>query len=121
MAEKKIQVATIYTAGPDGKEYEVRAINGKKFSYEELTKAVQGYIESLIPAERFTTAYVNEEGVLKGLPANKFSWTAAKQSVYRLNGYGPGYLFQGNIIVLRNKVASEVDLAKLPTVADVVK
>jgi hypothetical protein len=101
---KKLEVGILYSAGPNGAVMTVKPANGKKFTCEEIHKAVGGYFECVISAERYTTVYVNGEGVIHGLPDNEHTWTFAKKSVYMLNGYASDFKMCGNALVVR-KVA----------------
>jgi hypothetical protein len=75
---------------PDGSLTEIKpGGRGKKFTLEEMQKAVAGYIEGVyvIFEGKKRRAYVNEEGHLKGLPFNDLATRILS----------PEYL--GNIIV----------------------
>jgi len=73
---------------PDGTHVQVTPKDGKKFSLAEL----QGYVEGLIervPTTGRKTVWVNEEGIIHGLPYNAAGVRAA--------GYGP---LVGNVLVV---------------------
>lgn len=75
---------------PDGRIELVRPANGKSFEYEELTKAVGGYIEILnCPGSGDAIMVINEEGKLNGLPYNEL---ATKVWLYQgdLTEFGTG-------------------------------
>ena len=97
---RKVEQGTVYLAG-NGGAIVVTPVDGKKFTLQELYHAVGGYVESMIPVERYAHVYVNEEGQLKNLPANQHTWTFAKRSTYELNGYPESWRVQGNAIVVR--------------------
>lgn len=119
MAPKKTEVGTLHFAGPGGPDEKVRPADGRKFSMEEIQKAVGGSFELLVPAERYTTVYANEEGALKGLPPNEHTVEACNMEVYRLNGYGSRWRVVGNILVVEKADASDPRTTALPTVAQV--
>jgi hypothetical protein len=55
----------------NGTVQEVQPKNGKKFTYEELTTIVGGYIEIIEPRGKTESLLVlNEDGKLRGLPLN---------------------------------------------------
>lgn len=60
-----MKTATIYH--PDGKQTTITPGDGKKFSLEELQKAVGGYIEQ-VPRHR--NVWCNEDGLRMGLAPN---------------------------------------------------
>lgn len=101
MANKKIQVGTLYLSGNRDK-LEVKPVDGKKFTLKELQMAVEGYIELMSPAVRGTTVYVNEDGALKRLPPNRHTWEFADKRVYLLNGYTEAFRVAGNALAVRN-------------------
>jgi len=95
----------------------VQPVDGKKFDYRELQKAVGGLIESIIPNKgrvnldtgrvevtatgpKCSQVWANEEGLLLGLSPNPFTPVFANMEVYRCNGYGPGWRVAGNAIAV---------------------
>lgn len=73
---------------PDGTKTRVTPKDGKKFSLAELQEYVEGYIER-VPTTGRKTVWVNEEGIIHGLPFNDAGAKAA--------GYGP---LVGNVLVI---------------------
>ena len=59
----KPQRGTVYLV--DGRAVLVKPEDGKEFSLSELQTAVGGYIESVIPLNKRTKLWVNEEGLLQ--------------------------------------------------------
>ena len=58
----------------DGTVVDYPPARGRKYSFEELQKAVGGYIEIIHPAgSRNYLMVINEEGRLRGLPTNKLA------------------------------------------------
>jgi hypothetical protein len=108
---KKVERGTLYLAGALDK-VDVKPEDGRKFSLRELQRAVGGFIETMISAERFTTVYVNEEGALcKDFLPNLHTWKFANRHVYvDLNGYPSNFLVMGNALVVR-KVAVDREAA----------
>ena len=94
----KVERGTLYFPGKDGAAIGVQPLNGKAFTYEELSCAVNGYIETMIPAAKGHRIYVNEEGALKLYTPNWHTWTVVKESVYRLNGYASTWRVAGRIL-----------------------
>ena len=97
---KRVEQGTLYLGGP--LEFvTVIPADGRKFTLKELQHAVGGFVETMIPAQRHTTVYVNEEGALKRLLLNRHTWTFAKKAVYMLNGYAENFCINGNALVVR--------------------
>ena len=82
---------------PDGSETEVHAAKGpgKRFTLQELQAAVDGYIEGVYVTweGKRRRAYVNEEGLINGLPVNRTA-TAILRPEYM------GNVITGNMIVM---------------------
>jgi hypothetical protein len=95
---KKVERGALYLAGPEGRVVAVIPADGRKFTYDEQCKAVGGYVETMIPAVKGRTVYVNEEGALKNLPPNKNTWLFANESIYRLNGYSHNWRVAGSAL-----------------------
>ena len=95
---KKVERGTLYFPGKNGGAYGVIPLNGKKFVYEELSCAVGGMIESVIPAVKGHKAWVNEEGALLGLEDNRHTWKVADKAIYLLNGYGSNWRICGRAL-----------------------
>ena len=96
---KKVERGVLYLAGPEGRVVAVIPADGRKFTYDEQCKAVGGYVETMIPAVKGRTVYVNEEGALKQLPANEHTWNFADRRVYvDLNNYGKDWLVAGRAL-----------------------
>lgn len=111
---KKVDRGYLYKT--DGTTVKVQPINGKKFDYHELQKAVGGYIESLIAGNhRCKRMYCNEEGLLENLPPNPHTWEVVNAKVYDLNGYTPDWRVSGNIIAV---LLEEPNGETLPTIAE---
>jgi len=92
----KTQMGTIYK--PDGTTEKIYPAKGGKFSLEELQQAVGGFIEKLYPSIKgCRQMYCNEEGLLKNLPPNPFTWQLVNHDVYKYD-YPPYWRVQGNII-----------------------
>ena len=99
---RKVERGYLYLASATGLPVEVKPVDGKKFTLKELQHAVGGFIENMVPSERFAHVYVNEEGVLKNLPLNKCTWEFADKHVYcHLNGYRSDFLVSGNALVVK--------------------
>jgi hypothetical protein len=99
--QKKVERGTLYFGGEKCKEVLVVPANGKKFTYEELSLAVGGFIETMVPANPRTRVYVNEEGALKQLPPNQHTWSFADRDTYVVfNGYAPNFRVAGDALVV---------------------
>ncbi len=98
MSSKKVERGTLYFAGDNGAMVAVRPLNGVKFTLDEWQKAVNGYVETMIPAVNGRHIFVNEEGRLKGLLPNQHTWTFANRRVYELNGYGLNWRVAGRAL-----------------------
>ena len=96
MALKKVQIAKVYR--PDGTITMYHPENNKKFDYKELQSFVGGYLELVVPLDKHTTVYVNEEGKMKALPPNRFTWDVLDWKVYQLNGYSQMFRVAGPIV-----------------------
>ena len=80
---KKLQRGTLYKT--DGQAILVKPKNGKEFTLEELQTAVGGYIESVVPINKRTKLYVNEEGLIHNLPCNGHTQAILNMDVYNRN------------------------------------
>ena len=98
MPSKKVERGTLYFPGKNGAIIGVVPQNGKKFVYEELSCAVGGLIESVIPAQRSHRVWANEEGTIQRLEDNEHTWKAANKAVYLLNGYGSNWRLCGRVL-----------------------
>jgi hypothetical protein len=111
---KKVELGTLYLAGPDGAAIPVRPADGKKFTYDEWKLAVGGYVEAMLPAAYRHNVWVNEEGVLP----NRHTWAFANRHVYvDLNFYPTDWLVTGNALETW-RVTPEEYRADLPTVKE---
>lgn len=98
----KTQVGTIYKT--DGSVEKIYPKKGRKIDYDQLSSAVGGYIESLIPGIKgCRQMFCNEDGLLLKLPPNPHTWNLVKASVYKLNGYPSYWRVSGNIIAITNE------------------
>lgn len=88
---KKLQRGTIYK--PDGQAILVLPKNGKEFDLKELQTAVGGYIERVIPLDKRSNLYVNEEGKIHGLPPNGHT-----EAILDTSRYPAGEVLVGNVI-----------------------
>lgn len=105
---KKVERGILYFAIKE--PMAVRPADGKKFTLEEWQMAVEGYVETVIPAMKGWKVFANEQGKLQGLPLNPRTWEVADRHVYMdLNFYAPTWLLAGNILVI-----FKTDKAHLP-------
>ena len=112
----KVELGTLYLAGPDGAAIAVRPANGKKFTHDEWKLAVGGCVETMLPAVYRHNVWVNEEGILLGLPPNRHTWAFANRDVYIvLNFYPENWAVSGNALETWH-VTPEEYRADLPTV-----
>lgn len=115
----KVELGTLYLAGPDGAAVAVRSANGKKFTYDEWKLAAGGYVQPMLPAVHRHNVWVNEEGVPLGLPLNRHTWAFANRHVYvDLNFYLENWAVFGNALETWH-VTPEEYRADLPTVKEV--
>ncbi len=115
---KKVERGILYFAGLLGGVFDVRPVGDLQFTLEELQVAVDGPIECMLAAVKGHVVYVNESGGLRKLAANKYTWRAASEKVYHLNGYGTKtWCVAGNIIAVY-KAASD-SVAPTNTIYDV--
>jgi hypothetical protein len=119
-AAKKVERGVIYFADKSGLSQRVRPEDGKTFSMKEIQRAVGGYFECLVPAERGWTVYADEEGALphKNYQPNGHTWTFAKREVYALNGYPDNWRVMGNVLAVRKEFEGG---AELPTVTQALR
>ncbi len=85
MASKKPERGTLYRT--DGQVILLKPEDGKNFTLSELQSAVGGYIEPVIPLNKQSKLYVNEEGILNHLPLNGHFRTIVDVSKYYKNFY----------------------------------
>ena len=97
---QKVERGTLYFPGESGAGIGVIPQNGKKFVYEELSHAVGGLIEYVIPAIRHQKVWANEEGALQRLEDNQYTWKVANKAAYLLNGYGSNWRLAGRVLVV---------------------
>jgi hypothetical protein len=130
---KKVQRGVLYRA--DGRAFPVKPENGKKFVYDELSEAVSGLIEGIIPtknavpyvmgypvdrfkaganAGKVTQVWANEEGLIDGLPLNPHTPMIADMRVYKLNGYPDSWRISGDVIAIYNVPVDKLE----PTLED---
>jgi len=95
---KRVECARLYFPGENGAVVTVAPVNGKRFSYKELSEAVGGMIESIRPAVQGHTVWANEDGFGLGLPPNEHVWEVANKKIYLLNGYGEDWRIVGRIL-----------------------
>jgi Domain of unknown function (DUF3846) len=118
---RKTEVGTLYFAGPKGPDARVRPADGRKFQLDELQEAVGGFFELLVPAERYTVVYANEEDAIKGLPPNSHTVEACNMEVYRLNGYGTHWRAAGNLLVVEKVDTADPRITGLPTITQALR
>lgn len=88
----------------DGTETEVQPRNGKRFELEELQKMVGGYIELVRTQPPVREMYINEEGLLDGLPVNPVA------TLLIASGYMTDGGVRGDVVVInRPKKAVKTD------------
>ena len=80
MSLKKVQRGTLYST--DGKTYLVKPLDSKKFQLSEMQDAIGGLIENVVPLNKRTKLWANEEGFLLRLPPNPHSVTVANLNVH---------------------------------------
>ena len=76
---------------PDGRTCAVRPKNGKDFKAKELQEFVKGYFEILY-LQNEMIMIINDEGLLKGLPANIEATRIAYEN-------GKDYTIVGDVLV----------------------
>jgi hypothetical protein len=79
----------------------------ERLAYEAISAAVDGWIEGV--ALEGVTAYVNEEGKLRGLPTNKIATTISHED----NAIMPTDFICGNMIVM-GEVDEDGEVTSLP-------
>ena len=111
---KRVQYAIVYKT--DGTTEEITPVNGKKFDYQELRKAIGGgWLESLIPADKkCKQLYADNEGALSpALPGNPHTAAVCDMRVYALNGYAANWRVCGDIVAVRTRDAATEKGGKL--------
>lgn len=78
----------------DGTEQEVKPADNKRFTLDELQKFVGGDIELTHTAKPKRVMYVNEEGMLRGLPINAKATALISPDYLMIDG------IRGDVIVL---------------------
>jgi len=117
---KKVERGTLYFPGELGLAVKVIPENGKKFTYKEQSAAVDGLIESVIPAVRGRQVWANEEGLVLGLRENYHTLEVANMKVYALNGCSKDWKLAGRILETF-LVESPADDADRKTISQVVR
>jgi hypothetical protein len=100
MKSSKVERGTLYIAATN-EAVTVAPLDGKKFMYAEVHDAVGGLVQTMVPARKGDTVYVNEEGRLTGLPLNKRTWEFADKTTYLVHNcflYPPDWLVSGNAL-----------------------
>lgn len=104
---KKLQRGTIYRT--DGEAVLVKPIDGKEFTTKELQDAVNGWIEMVVPINKRSNLFVNEEGLIHNLPPNGHT-----ESIMDLSRYPAGTVIRGNAIsTYRVNPGEENDLGRM--------
>jgi len=105
----KVQVGHLYI--PNGSFKVIKPGNGKKFTLEELQKAVGGYLQKLHPGLKGChTMYCDEDGISKRLPPNPHTWSVINANVYERSVWPNGskmyprdtWRVLGNILAILN-------------------
>ena len=65
----------------NGDSFVLGPANGREFTLKEVQAVVGGYIEAVSIPRSTRTMWVNEEGLLKGLPLNEEASQLAKQRI----------------------------------------
>lgn len=128
MTTKKVQRGLLFRA--DGIVSFLKPENGKKFEYPELSAAVGGFIEGIIPtksavpfnsgypspaekpgkdASKVSQVWANEEGLIDSLPLNPHTTTVANMTVYKLNDYPSYWRISGDVIAIYNVPVDRLD------------
>jgi Domain of unknown function (DUF3846) len=108
-----------YLYFPDGRIIKVRPANNRRFSFKEMQKAVDGYIEPLTPKEGsdFYALICNEEGIRLDLPPNPHTNKLVDVRLYDRNRIEAVFRLRG--VVFGYKLEDFDD--SLPTINQVMK
>lgn len=107
----RVERGTLYLT--DGQVFLVKPEDGKKFSLTELQKAVGGYIEAAVPANKKSKLWVNEEGLIMNLSPNPHTQTVTDWKAYSTSPmYGPRFRIAGNMLSVYRVNSDESDAWK---------
>ena len=118
---RKVERGVLYFPGELGAAVKVIPADGRKFTYKEQRAAVDGLIESVIPAVRGHRVWANEEGLVFGLQENYRTAKVANMKIYALNGCPKDWKLCGRILETFVQEASSTDDADHVTISQAVR
>lgn len=108
---KKLQRGSLYLT--NGQVILVKPEDGKEFTLKELQTAVGGYIEPVIPLDKRSKLFVNEEGLIHNLPKNGHTQAIVNMKPYEF-GPNKGFTIRGNAVsTYRVTPGEEGDLGRM--------